>query len=134
MATAIPFPGIKPASRSYSPGRYPQTEFRAQNGALTVLKYGNRRFDASLTLEFRNITDDNAALILANYEAVNKNWNYATFTNSTGASGASSDLARYLREVNGSGLRWRYAEPPTVENTFRGRSNVRCQFVGVLDG
>lgn len=134
MATAVPFPSVKPASRSYSPGRYPQTEFRAQNGALTVLRYGNKRFDATLTLDFRNITDDDAALILANYEAVNRDWNYVTFNRSTGASGASSSLAEYIREAGGSGLRWRYSEPPSVENSFGGRSNVSCQFVGVLDG
>ena len=36
MANKIDFPNIKPSSRSYTPGTYPQTEFEAQNGAKTI--------------------------------------------------------------------------------------------------
>ena len=46
MANNINFPAIKPSSRSYTPGRYPQVEFIAQNGAKTVLRYGNKKVDA----------------------------------------------------------------------------------------
>ena len=37
MANKRNFPTIKPSSRTFTPGRYPQTEFVAQNGAKTVL-------------------------------------------------------------------------------------------------
>lgn len=131
---AVAFPAIKPSGRSYSPGTYPQTEFRAQNGAVTVVRYGSRRVDSELSLEFQNISDSDAALILANYEAVNGPWDYVTFTTSTGAVGASSTLAAYIRESGGSGLRWRYAEPPTVTSVVPGRSTVQCKFVGIMDG
>lgn len=130
----VAFPSVRPSGRSYSPGTYPQTEFRAQNGAVTVVRYGNRRVDSELSLEFQNISDTDAALILANYEAVNSVWDYVTFTTATGALGAGSTLADYIQEVGGSGLRWRYAEPPSVTSVVPGRSTVQCKFVGIMDG
>ena len=130
----VAFPNLRPSGRSYSPGTYPQTEFRAQNGAVTVVRFGSRRVDSELSLEFQNISDADAALILANYEAVNSRWDSVTFTTSTGALGASGTLANYIREVGGSGLRWRYAEAPSLTSVSPGRSTVRCKFIGVLDG
>ena len=132
--SAIPFPDIKPSSRSYSPGAYPQTDFQAQNGARTVVRFGNRRVDSNLSLSFANITDAQAALILGNYEAVNRDWNNVTFSATTGSAGASSELAAYLAETGGSGLLWRYAEPPQVSSVYPGVSSVTCKFVGILDG
>src|SRR6056300_1146214 len=105
----VAFPSLRPSSRSYSPGEYPQTDFTAQNGAVTVVRIGSRRVNAELTLGFQNITDDQAAAILKNFEAVNSVWDYVTFTGSDGAVGASGSLQQYLREVGGSGLRWRYS-------------------------
>lgn len=130
----VAFPSIKPTGRSYSPGNYPQTEFRAQNGAVTVVRFGSQRVDSELSLEFRNITDTQAAAILSNYETVNSRWDYVTFAAADGAVGASTALANYIREVGGSGLRWRYADPPSVQSVQPGRSTVQCKFVGVLDG
>ena len=130
---AVAFPSIKPTGRSYSPGTYPQAEFRALNGATTTLRYGNRRFDSSLQLDFTNTTDDNAAKILKNYEDVTVADDWVTFTTSDGAAGASSDLADYLREVGGSGLRWRYDGPPSVQSVKAGLSTVQVKFVGRLD-
>lgn len=130
----VAFPSIRPSGRSYSPGTYPQTEFRAQNGAVTVVRFGSRRVDSELSLEFQNISDANAALILANYEAVNSSWDYVVFAASNGTVGASDNLANYISEVGGSGLRWRYAEPPLVTSILPGRSTVQCKFVGIMDG
>lgn len=128
------FPNIKPSSRSYSPGTYAQTEFKGLNGATTVIRFSSRRADSSLELGFQNITDAQAADILQHYENVNSDWDYATFTAANASAGASSDLADYIREVGGSGLRWRYAEPPKVESVQPGRSSVTCSFIGILDG
>ena len=58
------FPPIKPSSRTFTPGRYPQTEFVAQNGAKTVLRYGDKQVDAKLTLGFTNLSDADVNLIL----------------------------------------------------------------------
>ena len=64
MANKRNFPTIKPSSRTFTPGRYPQVEFVAQNGAKTVLRYGNKQVDAKLTLGFTNLTDSEVNEIL----------------------------------------------------------------------
>ena len=132
MAKAVAFPNIKPSGRSYSPGTYPQTQFEAQNGAVTVIRFGSRRVDSSLSLSFDNISDKDAADILVNYERVNRAWDYVTFNNKNG-SVASGSLAAYIQESGGSGLRWRYAEAPSVSSVSPGVVKVQCSFVGVLD-
>ena len=130
---SVPFPNVRPTGRSYSPGTYPSAEFKALNGATTRMLYGNRRSDAELSLDFQNISDDNAALILRNYEQVTPTGDWVGFTSATGSAGASSALAAYLQESGGSGLRWRYEGPPSVNSVVPGRSTVQCKFIGQLD-
>ena len=133
MAIAQPFPTVKPSSRSYSPGTYPSTDFESLDGTKTHLRFGNKRVNATLQLGFSNISDSDAALILANYENVNSDWDYVTFNSSNGTVGIGNyTLANYVQE-NTSGLKWRYAGPPTVTSVFKGRSNVSCSFVACLD-
>jgi len=144
MATFSPFPNIKPSSRTYTPGKYPQTEFVAQNGAKTVLRYGDKQVDAKLTLNFTNITDSEAFAILENYRLVNSVYDYVTFNQASGLAGIGGDghtmpdgslgnLAAYVDAIP-LGLRYRYESPPTVTSVKPNRSNVQCKFVACLDG
>jgi hypothetical protein len=148
MTTAQPFPQIKPTSRSYSAGTYPSTNFESLDGTKTHLRYGNKRVNATLTLGFSNISDQEAALIIENYEDVNATWDYVTFNAANGVSGVSnttelkppiagqsdptSSLQSLIKE-GGLSLKWRYSGPPTVTSTFKGLSNVSCSFVACLD-
>ena len=133
MTTAQPFPTVKPTSRSYNPGTYPSTTFESLDGTKTHLRFGNKRVNATLTLGFSNISDADAALILANYENVNSDWDYVTFSSANGTVGVdSTSLSNYLKE-SGSGLKWRYSGPPSITSTFKGMSNVSCSFVACLD-
>ena len=133
--TAYAFPTLKPTSRSYNPGRYPQTDFQAQNGAMTVVRFGNRRVESKLSLTFSNIPDADASAILANYEQVNGNWGSVFFLPFTVEAGISdTNLSQYMEEKNGSGLQYRYASPPNVQSVYPGISSVSCEFVGILDG
>ena len=144
MATFSPFPNIKPSSRTYTPGKYPQTEFVAQNGAKTVLRYGDKQVDAKLTLNFTNILDSEAFAILENYRLVNSVHDYVTFNQASGLAGIGGDghtmpdgslgnLAAYVDAIP-LGLRYRYESPPTVTSVKPNRSNVQCKFVACLDG
>ena len=127
------FPSVRPSSRSYKPGEYPQTQFEAQNGAKTIMRYGKNRVNATLTLGFSNISDADAASILANYEDVNSDWDYVTFNGGYATAGVTdTSLLAYLKE-SGSGLKWRYSGPPSVTSSFKGKSNVSCSFVACLD-
>jgi len=129
----VKFPDIEPTSRSYNPGVYAQTEFKALNGSTTVLRYGNKRSDSELRVGFANITDSQAAEIMQNYELVNSTWDYVEFTNKNNLIGIdSSSLAAYVAE-NAGGRKWRYAEPPSVTSVVPGRSSVQCRFQAFLD-
>ena len=133
MATARAFPSIKPTSRSYTPGRYPSTDFESLDGTKTHIRYGNKRVNATLSLGFSNITDADAALILDNYKDVNSDWDYVTFSSENGTAGVdNTNLSNYFKESESS-LKWRYSGPPTITSTFKGRSNVSCSFVACLD-
>ena len=144
MANSQNFPSIKPSSRTFTPGRYPQTEFIAQNGAKTVIRYGDKQVDAKLTLNFTNISDSQAFAILENYRQVNSIYDYVTFNQNSGLAGIGGDghtmpdgslgnLAAYVDAVP-LGLRYRYDGPPTVTSVKPNISNVQSKFVACLDG
>ena len=142
MATVRSFPNIEPSSRSYTPGTYPQTEFVAQNGAKTVIRYGNKKTDAKLTLSFTNITDFQANEILQLYDEVNSDYDFISFTRRNGLAGLSirgvgDRLMDRHKERSRSGtflLRYRFDGPPTVTSVRPDRVNVQCKFVACLDG
>ena len=138
MADKKNFPNIKPSSRTYTPGRYPQVEFVAQNGAKTVLRYGNKKVDAKLNLGFTNITDSQADEILNLYDEVNSDYDFIHFPSTSALAGINNlSLRRKFEERDTSGntlLRYRFDGPPTVTSVRPGRSNVQCKFVACLDG
>ena len=138
MANKRNFPTIKPSSRSFTPGRYPQTEFVAQNGAKSVIRYGNKKTDAKLTLSFTNITDSQANEILNTYDNVNSDYDYIHFPSDSSIAGVNNVALRSsFQERDTSGntlLRYRFDGPPTVTSVRTGRSNVQCKFVACLDG
>ena len=143
MANKRNFPTIKPSSRTFTAGRYPQTEFVAQNGAKTVIRYGNKQVDAKLTLGFTNITDSEVNEILNTYEEVNSDYDYLEFHGGDALAGITlppttdSVLFDKVRASDGRGkllLRYRFDGPPTVTSVRPNRSNVQCKFVACLDG
>ena len=126
MATA--FPALCPSRRSYQPGNYPTKRFTAINGVGVTRIYGNKAFDASLSLEFV-VTD-------AELEDVLECWNdakgqYDTLTLPSNLFAGISDSAK--AELVPDYLQWRWASKPQVESLLGGRSRVRTQFVANLD-
>ena len=140
MGNPIQFPNIKPSARSFTPGKYPSTDFESLDGTKTHIRFGNKAINAQLSLSFSNISDGDVIVILNNYQDVNSDWDYVTFNkDSAGLQGLSDNHNGLLLEYwmqNGSneaGLKWRYTGPPTVTSTFNGLSNVSCSFVACLD-
>ena len=136
MTTNIPFPNIKPTSRTYTPGVYPQTEFESQNGAKVVMRYGNKQVNSKLNLGFTNITDTQANEILDLYEEVNSDYDYVLFSATNALAGINNNnLLKKQAEADDSfKLRYRFDGPPTVTSVRPGISNVQCKFVACLDG
>ena len=132
MTNLYNFPAIAPSSRTFTPGKFPSTDFESLDGTKTHIRYGNKRVNATMTLGFSNLSESEVWDIIENYENVNKNWNRVQF-NHGGLDGyRNNDLKG---EIYGTdiGLNWRYSAPPTVTSTFDGLSNVSCSFVACLD-
>tara|TARA_B100000902_G_scaffold206697_1_gene196936 strand:- start:1150 stop:1551 length:402 start_codon:yes stop_codon:yes gene_type:complete len=130
---AVNFPSyLAPSSRSFTAGEYPQAVFEAQNGAKSVIRYGNKAVNAKLTLGFTNISDTEANNIIDNYINVNSDWDYITFNATQGLQGI--ELKALRLQIISSYLRWRYDGPPKVTSVQPGINNVSCKFVACLDG
>ena len=128
------FPGqISPTSRTYRPGKLPETKFQALNGAVSFVQYGNRFVDAELSLNFANINDDQVLQILQHYSSVvGDDW--VVFSRTSGLQGMEGDLVNNGIETGGELLKWRYKEPPQVQSIYPGISSVQLQFVGFSYG
>ncbi len=127
MAT---FPSIKPTSRSFRPGVYPQKTYRALSGAVVKRTYGNSPYGAQLDLEFDNISDATVVTLLDHYRSQTAANSRFTLSASV-TSGMSSTLAA---RANASidGLRWEYANPPEVQTVRPGFNNVRVSLAGEI--
>ena len=127
------FPAIAPSSRTFTPGRFPSTDFESLDGTKTHIRFGNKRVNATMTLGFSNLSESEVWDIIENYEKVNGTWDNLEFFSDKGLQGISTnDLTREIRGTY-TGLTWRYSAPPTVTSTFDGLSNVSCSFVACLD-
>ena len=131
MATRL-FPEITPSSRSYTPGRVPETVFEAQNGATTFVQFGNIFVNAELSLEFKNISDSQASEILQHYLSVVGD-DYVQFSNTRALAGMQAALREQVEKGTGA-IKWRYDAPPEISSVYPGISTVRCSFIGYLFG
>ena len=132
MTTSRPFPEITPSSRSYRPGKQPETMFESQNGSTVLVQFGGRFVNSELELEFRNISDEDARIILNHYESVVGD-DYVIFNQQRGLGGMAKTLRDNMQKGNDL-LRYRYKEPPSLQSVYPGVSTIRCSFVGLLYG
>ena len=131
----VKFPeNIAPSSRSYKAGEYPQEVFESQNGSKSIIRYGNKAVNATLSLGFTNISDADALSIVTNYKSVNSDWDYVVFGTTRGMQGVEDKDLRAEIYGDSEGTRWRYSGPPSVTSVQPGINNVSCSFVACLDG
>lgn len=124
---------IAPTSRTYRPGKLPETRFQGLNGSVSFVQYGQNFVDAELSLNFANINDEKVLEILQHYSSVvGDDW--VTFSPSNGLQGMSADLVDNGIETGKEILKWRYKQPPQVQSVYPGISSVQLQFIGVLYG
>ena len=132
MANGILFPQLTPSSRTYTPGQRRSTVFESQNGATTLVEFGTQAVNATLQLQFKNISDDDAALIIANYNAVVED-EWVKFNGTRALGGMDAKLYDLVQKGDDK-LRWRYDSPPQITSVYPGISTVSCKFVGYFYG
>lgn len=130
---AVAFPSVEPTSRSFTAPRWPTSGLTTQSGVTTRRLWGSRPTQAELQLQFSNITDDNAALIVKAYNDAKGATTDLTLPPAI-FNGASADLKGWLDTTStGAGMLWFFTEePPTVESVAPNRSSVRVNLVAEL--
>jgi len=122
----INFPAVSPTRRSFTPGEYPTKRFDSISGAGTTRLYGSKASNATLDLEF--LLDD------TNTEAVLQSWH-----DSLGGAKVLTLPATLFEGMNGpedqipNYLNWRWAQVPSVQSVFPGRSRIEASLVATLD-
>ena len=126
---SIIFPSVTPTGRSFKPWQFPTRVYRALSGATIKRSFGNRAFGNQLDLEFANIDDTTAALILKHYADTSGGFQRFTLP-ATVFAGMAASLQLYAQSV--STILWEYSGPPDVQSVPCGRNIVRVALVGEL--
>lgn len=127
MAT---FPSITPTARSFSPGVYPQKQYRSLSGAVVKRTFGNQPYGATMELEYSNLPDASVVTLIDHYRlqtAANRRFRLSS--NVTAGMG-SSLISRADASVDD--LRWEYAKPPEIESVRPGLSTVTISLTGEI--
>jgi len=116
-----------PTKRTFRPGEFATKRFTSISGSGTTRLYGSKAFDASLQLSFMLNDADTAAFLDCWYAAKGT---YDTLElPAEFLAGASDVLDSGVPDY----LNWRWAEAPSVESLFPGRSRVQINLVATLD-
>ena len=130
MSSSTPYTGYpkaKPTGRTYKPGDFPVKTYNSISGREVRIRYGDKRFDASLSLQYQNISDTSANEFLAHYDR--QYGTYKSFTVptevTTGWSGSN-----YIPDTQA--MKFRYKRAPSIVSVRPGVSNVSIELVGVI--
>lgn len=128
----MPYPALRPTSRSFDPGNWPVRTYNSQSGVEIRLLYGSKRYNLRLELTYANISDSSAAQFLTHFDETTGT--FSTFTFSTSALAAVYDGWRASVSALSppAGVNWRYESAPRVENVRPGISTVTVSLVGVI--
>ena len=64
------FPSLVPSARSFAQGDFANRKYNAISGQETRIRYGDKKYDATLNLTYQNLSDAQANLFLENYTEV----------------------------------------------------------------
>ena len=116
-----------PTLRSFKPGQFATKRFTSVSGAGSTRLYGSKAFDATMQLSFLLDDADTCSML--------KCWDDAKGTYdtlilpSTFFAGASSVLDCAIPDY----LKWKWAQAPSVESLFPGRSRVQINLIATLE-
>ena len=123
------FPTIAPTSRSYDPGDYANTKYRANSGAEVRIRYGSLRVGMKMQLVYQNISDAQAAAFLTHYDDM-KGTSGQFPTTDTAVHAEKGMTTALQNKVGATGSHWRYEGPPQLTSVYPGRSTVTVNLIG----
>lgn len=126
---SVPFPSVKPTSRSFKPGQFPTKVYRSLSGATVKRSFGNRAFGNEISLEFANVDNATAALILQHYSDTSGGFQRFSLPAEVFI-GMSASLQGLIQST--ATILWEYAGPPDVQSVPCGLNVVQVTLVGEL--
>ncbi len=121
------FPALAPSSRKYDPGNWPVKTYNSVSGVEVRLRYGDKRYNAKLSLQYQNIPDTSADDFLAHYES-----QFGTYKAFTLPSEVVAGWTGSTYIPNQSTMKFRYSGPPVVDSVRPGVSTVSLELTGVI--
>lgn len=127
-------PSVAPTSRTFTPGIIPQTEFEAQNGATSFVRFGNVPIKSKLQLVYQNIDEKTAYKFAAKYNfCITTNQGIRISENNKAVADCKDPmLMGELARGEDDGLMWLFDRPPAIQAVLSGRYNVTIDLVGVF--
>ena len=116
-----------PTRRTFKPGQFATKRFTSISGAGTTRLYGSKAFDASLSMTFV-LNDADTCSFLKCWDDAKGSYNTLDLPTEFFA-GAGTTLDCGIPDY----LEWRWAEAPSVESLFPGRSRVQVNLIATLD-
>ena len=115
MAT---FPALTPATRAFTPGEYPHTPFSTYNGLQNRVRHSNVMLSSSVRLSFIALAEADMLSILSHYQG-----QFGSFESFTLPSSIWSGVTT-ISDYELTDYRWRYTDPPSVDDAHCGLYNV----------
>ena len=116
-----------PTRRTFKPGQFATKRFTSISGAGTTRLYGSKAFDASLSMTFV-LNDADTCSFVKCWDDAKGSYNTLDLPQEFFA-GAGTTLDCGIPDY----LEWRWAEAPSVESLFPGRSRVQVNLIATLD-
>ena len=121
------YPSVQPSSRTYDPGDWANKRFNSVSGAEVRIRYGDKRYNAKLSLIYTNISDEEANAFLAHYDA-----QYGTYKAFVLPPDALAGWAENSYLPNQSAMQFRYEQAPRIDAVRPGISTVSINLTGVV--
>lgn len=125
----VTFPSLSPSSRAVTQGQYAVKRFNSISGTGTTRVYGSQPFNAAMDLEFSNISDLDALLIVEAYEDARGSATPLTLPSALWTGMADALRVRLQRDYT-----WRFLDQPKITSAVPGVSSISITLEGQRDG
>ena len=122
MAT---FPSLKPATRTFTPGRHPHSEIPTLSGLQTRVRTSNVLLEQRLRLTFAALTETEMLSIRSHY--IGQQGRFISFFIPNDLLSGMSTPASFTP----TGYSWTYATPPQISDVACGRYDVAVELATV---
>lgn len=125
----LDFPVIPPTGRSFTPGDFANTKYRANSGAEFRIQYGSKPTGMKMQLQYTNITDAQAELFLDHFYQQSGTFKSFEFVNAT--EGVKAGWAGNINALGAVayGSKWRYESAPQLQSVYPGVSSVTVNLI-----